>query len=101
MSDADDFDGFVHRSLPALSRAAYGLTSDRHRAEDLVQETHIRVARHWQRLMRDGDDPLPYARKILYRMWLDSLRWRRRHPERIGECQMSAPTTTGKVKPTA
>ena len=83
--DGEGFRAFVRSSLPILSRAAYALTFDIHRAQDLVQETHIRVARHWDRLAKPPSDPLPYARKILYRLWQDSLRWHSRHPERLGE----------------
>ncbi|GAB3871977.1 SigE family RNA polymerase sigma factor [Terrabacter terrigena] len=82
---ATGFDEFVRRSTPTLSRAAYALTSEVHIAQDLVQETHIRIARHWDRLSSEPEDPLPYARKTLYRLWQDSLRWRARHPERLGD----------------
>lgn len=84
-SAAQGFEQFVLASLRPLSRTAYTLTGDKGAAEDLIQETHLRVARHWSRLSRQGADPLPYARRVLYRLWLDSVRWRRRRPETIGD----------------
>lgn len=42
-----EFEAFVRASRPALLRTAYLLAGDRHRAEDLVQETLVRVARRW------------------------------------------------------
>ncbi|WP_353952149.1 SigE family RNA polymerase sigma factor [Knoellia sp. S7-12] len=94
MRSSAEFEKFVHGSLPTLSRSAYALTGDAHLAQDLVQETHIRVARHWNRLTRDDEDVLPYARKVLYRLWLDSRRWRSRHPEHVTEEEPAVATST-------
>jgi len=90
--ELEAFEEFVQASLPALTRAACALTGDAHLAQDLVQETHIRVARHWRRIGRTGEDALPYARKVLYRLWLDSRRWRSRHPEDVTDPPRSATT---------
>jgi DNA-directed RNA polymerase specialized sigma24 family protein len=40
----EDFEAFVRARSPALARAAYLLTGDRHLAEDLLQDTLIRAA---------------------------------------------------------
>ncbi|MGO4596095.1 RNA polymerase sigma factor [Terrabacter sp. 2RAF25] len=90
--DYEAFEEFVRLSLPTLTRAASALCGDAHLAQDLVQETHIRIARHWRRIARSDDDVLPYARKVLYRLWLDSRRWRARHPEQLTDPSGSSPT---------
>ena len=81
-ADSEAFEAFVSEAASDLLRSAFVLTGDRHLSEDLVQETFIRLARHWTRVAEDGRSTLPYARKILYRLWLDGRRWQRRHPER-------------------
>lgn len=58
----------------SLLRAAYLLTGDLGRAEDLVQEALVKIATRWPRLA-DGN-PEAYARRILFR---DNVSlWRRR-----------------------
>lgn len=84
-SPGRDFEEFVRGSTPRLARQAYALTWDVHLAEDLVQETHIRVAQYWRKLGRQRDDPFPYARTTLYRLWIDGSRWRSRRPEVVGD----------------
>lgn len=66
------FEAWVHRDGQLLLRAAYLLTGDRGHAEDLLQTTLERTARHWRRL--DGE-PTAYARRVLVN--LDRDRWRR------------------------
>lgn len=73
-----EFEAFVRASRPTLLRTAYLLAGDRHRAEDLVQETLVRVARRWERC---AGAPLAYARVTLHRLAIDDYRWRRRRPE--------------------
>lgn len=57
-----------------LLRSAYLLTGDLHRAEDLVQETLVKVALRWQRLHHQN--PTAYARTVLAREHVTA--WRRR-----------------------
>lgn len=80
-AERESFEAFVAEVSSDLLRSAFVLTGDRHLCEDLVQETFIRVARHWNRVADDDRSALPYARKVLYRLWLDRRRWQRRHPE--------------------
>jgi RNA polymerase sigma-70 factor (sigma-E family) len=74
-----------------LLRAAYLLTGDHHRAEDLLQDALIKVARRWHRL-RDGN-PEAYARRVIYHSHVSW--WRRRretpveeiHGQRLGHAE--------------
>src|SRR5690349_19808078 len=72
--EAEDFDSFFRARTPALLRSAYLLTSDRHLAEDLVQETLARTHRAWRRFGKD-DNPAAYARQVMYNLQVS--RWRR------------------------
>jgi len=67
-----DFERFVTDSTGQLLRSAYLMTSDLAGAEDLVQETLLRVARRWPRVpdvcppeleqaRAAIDDPEPYV----------------------------------------
>ena len=66
-----DFDEFVRVSAGPLLRTGYLLTGDRGHAEDLLQETLLRVARHWRTARRA---PEWYARRVLINLATD--RWR-------------------------
>lgn len=70
-----DFEAFVSASAEELIRTGYLLTWDMAEAEDLVQETLLRVARHWTRV-RAMDFPLAYARRILVNLCIDGQRRR-------------------------
>ncbi|PJJ70214.1 RNA polymerase sigma-70 factor (sigma-E family) [Sediminihabitans luteus] len=76
-SAEQEFVAFVERSKATLQHVAYLLTGDRHRAEELVQQTYERVWRSWRRA-RDGD-PLVYARTVLANLRIDT--WRRTRRE--------------------
>jgi RNA polymerase sigma-70 factor (sigma-E family) len=66
-----DFDGFVRSHGTPLLRAAYVLTDDHGHAEDLVQLTLLRVARHWSAIR---SSPEAYAHRTLIN--LSRNRWR-------------------------
>ncbi|WP_433242627.1 SigE family RNA polymerase sigma factor [Streptosporangium sp. CA-135522] len=77
MTDDEGFGEFVAARGLALSRTAFLLTGDHGLAEDLVQETLVKVAARWRKLTKEGD-PEPYVRKVM----LNQLRtWRR--PRRL------------------
>ena len=76
-----DYEDFVRASTRPLMSLAFVLAGNAHDAEDLVQETFIRVARHWGTVARDGGMPLAYAKTTLHRLHIDRYRWRRRRPE--------------------
>lgn len=84
-----EFEAFVRATGADLVRTAYVLTGDMGKAEDLAQETFLRLARHWDRA-RSVEHPSAYARRALVNLVLDSSArrpgsgaWRRRrarHP---------------------
>jgi DNA-directed RNA polymerase specialized sigma24 family protein len=55
---------FVLEVANRLFRTAFVLTNDRQLAEDLVQQTLLKVWRYW-RHVREADDPYSYVRRIL------------------------------------
>ncbi|HEX8003470.1 MAG TPA: SigE family RNA polymerase sigma factor [Mycobacteriales bacterium] len=76
------FERYAAARWPALVRAAWLLTGDRHEAEDLVQATLARAWRHWRRVA-EADEPDAYVRRMLVNEFRRSrLRWRR--SEQVG-----------------
>ncbi|MXG90038.1 SigE family RNA polymerase sigma factor [Nocardioides flavescens] len=84
-----EFEQWVHARGAALARSAYLLTGDVHLAEDLVQDTLVRVASRWRRL---DDRPDGYARTVMHHLAVD--RWRRRR-SRPDEVLTHAPPEAG------
>ena len=70
-----EFTAFMHTALPALTRTAWHLTGDEHRAADLVQQTLVRTYTAWPRARRA---PLPFARKVMANQRITTWRSRRR-----------------------
>lgn len=58
------FAGFVREHTPALLRTAYLLTGNRAAAEELVQDTLVRLYPKWERV-EAADVPLAYVRRSL------------------------------------
>jgi len=73
------YEEFVDSRLPALLRYALMLTGDRSTAEDLVQETMVRLQLNWRRVART-DTPDGYVRRMLTNQFIDLRRgsWLRR-----------------------
>jgi RNA polymerase sigma-70 factor (sigma-E family) len=71
----DDFRAFVVARQPALLRAAYLLTGDRHAAEDLVQTALAEAAYRWAKLA-DGQ-PEAYVRRVIYTRFCSGVRRRK------------------------
>jgi RNA polymerase sigma-70 factor (sigma-E family) len=67
------FEEFVAARTASLSRTAYLLTGDHHRAEDLLQVALSRVAARWPQV-RDGH-PEAYTRRVMVNEFIS---WRRR-----------------------
>jgi RNA polymerase sigma-70 factor (sigma-E family) len=72
------FTEFARARMPHLYRAAWLLCGDRHRAEDLTQETLAKVFAKWGPRL---ENPAAYARTTLVRTWISHQR-RRTHHER-------------------
>jgi RNA polymerase sigma-70 factor (sigma-E family) len=71
------FVAFATGHIPALTQAAYLLTGDRHRAEDLVQTALARSYAAWERI--EKADPEAYVRRVMlnaYRSWCRRRPWR-------------------------
>ncbi|GAA1987714.1 SigE family RNA polymerase sigma factor [Catenulispora subtropica] len=64
-----DFEAFARGAMHRLLRTAAFLVDDRHAAEDLVQISLERTARHWRRI--GGDNPEAYSRKVLVNLAID------------------------------
>jgi RNA polymerase sigma-70 factor (sigma-E family) len=76
-----DFDRFVADNIDELVRTAYLMVWDRAEAEDLVQETLLKVAKRWPKVSR-MDFPVAFARRVLVNLVLDTKPKRsRRHAE--------------------
>ncbi|HET6532817.1 MAG TPA: SigE family RNA polymerase sigma factor [Actinoplanes sp.] len=70
-----DFEAFVREVSAGLLRFGHVLTLDRVEAEDLAQETLIRVGLAWSRVRRDGN-PVGYARRTMVNLFLNRRRRR-------------------------
>ena len=67
------YEEFADARLAAMLRYAVMLTGDPHTAQDLVQETMVRVQLNWRRVAR-ADSPERYVRRMLTNQYVD---WRR------------------------
>lgn len=64
MTQAGEFTDFVRAYTPALVRTAYLLTGSRNAAEELVQDTLVRLYPKWDKVT-GADVPLAYVRRSL------------------------------------
>jgi len=69
---------FVEAAIPSLRRTAYLICGDRHKADDVVQDTLYKVYLAWPKVQRAGN-PFAYARRMLVNVAYDGGRrpWRR------------------------
>jgi len=70
-----EFERFVDGCARGLLSTGYLIVWDQAEAEDLVQETLLRVARRWPRV-RKMDQPAAYARRILVNLAIDDAKRR-------------------------
>lgn len=68
------FVDYVRADVAALSSVAFLLTGNRQAAEDLVQETLLRIVGRWARITAEGD-PRRYVRRVMYHQHVSL--WRR------------------------
>ncbi|RUL91437.1 MULTISPECIES: SigE family RNA polymerase sigma factor [Micromonospora] len=71
--EADEFEMFVRQSTPALRRYARAVAADFDQAEDLLQETYVRMAGAWHRLLTEGN-PIGYAKTVMVRLHISWMR---------------------------
>ena len=69
----EEYVDYVAARIPALRRLAYLLTSDSHRADDLVQQTITTLYVKWRRAQA-ADNIDAYVRTMLVRTFLDEKR---------------------------
>jgi RNA polymerase sigma-70 factor (sigma-E family) len=67
------YEEFADSRITALLRYAVMLTGDPHIAQDLVQETMVRVQLNWRRVVR-AESPDRYVRRMVTNQYVD---WRR------------------------
>jgi len=67
------FPGFVRMHTPALLRTAYLLTGNMHSAEELVQDTLVRLYPKWDRV-ESAEAPLAYVRRALTNGYINQTR---------------------------
>ncbi len=72
-ADGWEFASFVRAHTRDLMRSAYVLTGNNAEAEDLVQDTLLRLYPSWSRV-RDADSPLAYARRALTNTFINGRR---------------------------
>ncbi|GAA2647144.1 SigE family RNA polymerase sigma factor [Dactylosporangium fulvum] len=83
----EDFESYVSVAWPRLLRSAWLLTSDWHKAEDLVQTVLARAYGRWERI-REGS-PDGYLRAMLATTYLSW--WRRRWRGEVPTEQLPEP----------
>lgn len=76
-----EFTAFMVEAQPVLSRTAWLLCGDVHRAEELVQNALVRTYVAWPRARER--DPLAYARRVLANARIDH--WRKHRREHLTE----------------
>ncbi|MFE7809803.1 sigma-70 family RNA polymerase sigma factor [Streptomyces sp. NPDC057430] len=82
----------------ALFRFILGLTfGDRHRAEDLVQETFVRVWQHPEALRSDHESMRPWLFTVARRLAIDARRARQARPKELSD--MALEKTPSAVDP--
>lgn len=77
-----EFERFVTDRSGSLLRTAYLMAGNLGEAEDLVQETLLRVARRWRRV-RTMEHPAAYARQVLVSVALDGAEQRSRRADEL------------------
>lgn len=76
---AESFEALVHRHGPAIFRMAYRMTGSEADAEDLTQDALLEALRAFARF-QPGTHFDRWVYRIMTRTFIDSVRWRRRHP---------------------
>jgi RNA polymerase sigma-70 factor (ECF subfamily) len=78
-----EFDRLLRPHVPVLYRSAYRWTGDIDRAEDLVQDTLVRLFPRMSEL-RSIEQLRPWVLRVMYRIFIDQLRRERSSPVEFG-----------------
>lgn len=76
---AESFEALVRRHGPAIYRLAYRMTGNAADAEDLTQDALVEALRAFGKF-QPGTHFDRWVYRIMTRTFIDSVRWRRRHP---------------------
>jgi RNA polymerase sigma-70 factor (ECF subfamily) len=95
--DLDAFEVFFARHRTLIFRTAYGLTGDRHAAEEVLQDTFARAYRHRAALLPDVS-PVPWLHRVALNLCYSRLDRRRLDAQPIGESN-AALIRDGAVEP--
>lgn len=82
--DLDAFEEFFGRHRTLIFRTAYGLTGDRHAAEEVLQDTFARAYRHRATLLSNVS-PVPWLHRVALNLCYSRFDRRRVKAEPIGE----------------
>ena len=74
--DLDAFEAFFMRHRSVIFRTAYGLTGDRHAAEEVLQDTFARAYRH-RASLRPDVSPVPWLHRVAMNLCYSRLDRRR------------------------
>jgi RNA polymerase sigma factor (sigma-70 family) len=74
--DLDAFEAFFIRHRSVIFRTAYGLTGDRHAAEEVLQDTFARAYRH-RASLRPDVSPVPWLHRVAMNLCYSRLGRRR------------------------
>jgi RNA polymerase sigma-70 factor (sigma-E family) len=85
------FAGFVRSNTPALLRTAYLLTGNAQHAEELVQDTLVRLYPKWARV-EAADVPLAYVRRSLTNGYIN-------HQRRAARREFAYPDVPERIDP--
>lgn len=91
MGTPPDFVTFLETRTDSLLVTAFLLTRDRHRAEDLVQDTLVALYPKWHRVAR-ADSATAYVRRCMVNRFLNQ---RRRHAPRLAGGEVAEPAVPG------
>jgi RNA polymerase sigma-70 factor (ECF subfamily) len=86
--DLDAFEAFFGRHRTLIFRTAYGLTGDRHAAEEVLQDTFSRAFRHRATLLPHVS-PVPWLHRVALNLCYSRLDRRRLKAEPIAEATVA------------
>jgi RNA polymerase sigma-70 factor, ECF subfamily len=95
--DLDAFEQFFDRHRTLIYRTAYGLTGDRHAAEEVLQDTFARAWRH-RATLHTHVSPVPWLHRVALNLCYSRLDRRRIAAEPIGDAA-AAELRDGEIEP--